>query len=292
MGDTYFSKFPRISYGNNITIDLSKRAGVVAASKNAPDFFYPIEITDKMRADVLAYNVYQDSSLDWLIYLTNGVLDPYYEWHLNQDEFGDYIDSRYGSMANAQSYISYWRVSWPTDVNSTSSTDYYNSLPDGLKKYWTPVWNARNQVGSYKLAKNDWVINTNAIETWEVSMTTPNTAFANGELLITTSGGFNVGHAQILSGNSTEITVQHIFGNSGASYGLVSFANAQLTGVTVSSTLIVQNIPLSEIVYWEPVYNFDFEDENNAKRRFVDLLQTQVILNTSEAIRKDLSNTS
>ena len=47
---------------------------------------------------MIADQYYGDSSLDWIVYLTNNITDPQWEWPLPQEVFDDFIRSKYGSI--------------------------------------------------------------------------------------------------------------------------------------------------------------------------------------------------
>lgn len=52
---------------------------------------------------------YGSPDLSELILLTNKVVDPYFEWPMSTDEFTNFINLKYGGIAQAtQNYHSYW----------------------------------------------------------------------------------------------------------------------------------------------------------------------------------------
>ena len=53
-------------------------------------------IQDGERPDVIAKKAYDDSSLDWIIFLTNNIVDPRWDWPLPQIDFQKYVISKYG----------------------------------------------------------------------------------------------------------------------------------------------------------------------------------------------------
>ena len=59
-------------------------------------------IQDGERPDVIAKKAYDDSSLDWIIFLTNNIVDPRWDWPLPQIDFQKYVISKYGSISAAQ----------------------------------------------------------------------------------------------------------------------------------------------------------------------------------------------
>jgi len=65
-----------------------------------------------------------------------------------------------------------------------------------------------------------------------------------------------------------------------------SRSNTSLTANIVSSSVLVENIPDIEGAYWEPVSFYDVEQEANENKRFIDILGSEHIMETSEQIRK------
>ena len=63
---------------------------------------YQHYVQDGERPDVIAKKAYDDSSLDWIIFLTNNIVDPRWDWPLPQIDFQKYVISKYGSISAAQ----------------------------------------------------------------------------------------------------------------------------------------------------------------------------------------------
>ena len=43
----------------------------------------------------LAFKIYGDSELHWIILLTNNITDRYYQWPLNSNDFENYLNNKY-----------------------------------------------------------------------------------------------------------------------------------------------------------------------------------------------------
>ena len=78
---------------------------------------YEHTIAEGERPDTIAYKAYDDASLDWIIFLTNQIVDPRWEWPLTQQEFNKYIKNKYGSVSGAQ-----------------GTTHHYEYIDQGLTK--------------------------------------------------------------------------------------------------------------------------------------------------------------
>jgi len=60
-------------------------------------FFTKYQIKGNDRPDNVAFEVYQDSSLDWLVLLCNNIVNIQTEWPLPQQQFDDLMLSKYGN---------------------------------------------------------------------------------------------------------------------------------------------------------------------------------------------------
>lgn len=102
----YFRAHPTIPYripGTKRTIavtDITRRFSLANFVRNAKVNFEEYYVQDGERPDIVAYDYYDDASLDWLVLLANEIHDPYFEWPLSQEQFNAYLTQRYGSVDN------------------------------------------------------------------------------------------------------------------------------------------------------------------------------------------------
>ena len=148
MAQRYFDKFPTITYSNNVVIDITKRVTLLEKVSTNPYVFYPYEITADERADQLSTRYYQDPYSSWLLYVTNKIVDPYYEWYLSQTEFEKFLINKYGSIVNAYDKTAFYRNNW--DQTENISISYFDALPPSLLKYWEPVYGNNDKILSFK----------------------------------------------------------------------------------------------------------------------------------------------
>ena len=162
MTDNYFEKFPIILYKNTQTRNISERVKIKPSTRRFTTAFYPFEIVNGLRADVVSNSYYDDPTMDWLIYLTNGITDPYYDWYLHPEEFDAYIIKKYGSIEISQEGTSHYQTNWAEDpINMTISS--WTAALSQIQKYYVPIFGARGIVMSYTRRKEDWTVNTNKI---------------------------------------------------------------------------------------------------------------------------------
>ena len=288
MTEFYFQKFPIITYNNYTTRNITERVALIHQDKVNSEGLTPVEISDTMRADVLAYNAYGDSWLDWMIWLNNNDVDPYYDWHLNADEFNAYLNDKYGSWMWAQELIAYWRLAWPTDDYQIDAGYYNTNLPGVLKKYYSPVWGSGSTILYYVRNLQDWRVTTNQMISFDITMKAANTSFAANDVIQIYQGGFVNGQFQSIMANSSVIIGQHVTGNTNAPATLVSVSNTQLSANASNVTILQTNIDLAEIVYWEGVSYYEIEAERNAKNKYPLMIDPSNVMNISSQITAEL----
>lgn len=281
MSDFYFEKLPIIEYQDVQVRDISRNVRISNDIMKSPNLFYPYELKAGVRADVLASTYYDDSYLDWMIYHTNGIVDPYYGWYLDERDFQDFIEKKYGSFEAANKYIKNYRVDW-TDDTEISVSFYRNNLSDRLRKYYIPNFGYSSTILGYTRKREDWTVNTNKIYNLIVTMS-GNTSFQKDEIVSFAANG----QGQIISCNSSVVSIHHVSGNIVANSNIVgdiSKANASVTDVD----LVSDNIPDDEYVYWKPVTWFEWELERNESKKHVYLLDANYSLDVSEGFRKKM----
>lgn len=144
----YFRYYPVITYNDKLTRNILLRAKVIEQVFQKLDVFYPYVIKQGERADILADRLYSDSTLDWVIYLSNNITDPYYDWPMDDKDFNGYLEMKYGKPAVlTQADISHYvytgigesdsdiaRKSWHMTVET------YNLLASDQRAGWTAVY--------------------------------------------------------------------------------------------------------------------------------------------------------
>jgi len=111
----YFTYFPTVEHdltniGQKVTLTNVLRRFVVRSDLiDRTDIFYDYNIQDGDRPDTIAEKYYGDADVAWLVLHFNQINDPYFEWPLFNEDFTNFIRSKYGSVANAQSQVHEYR---------------------------------------------------------------------------------------------------------------------------------------------------------------------------------------
>ena len=82
-------------------------------------FFEKYQIIGDERPDNVAYKLYNDETLDWVILLSNNILDIQSEWPIAQDTFDKYVLDKYDDYNTLYNGIKYWKTTEVRDSNGT-----------------------------------------------------------------------------------------------------------------------------------------------------------------------------
>jgi hypothetical protein len=264
--DRYFQKFPIINYKNVNAVDITKRIVFLNNVLKNPYLFYPYEIDSHERPDQFSYRYYEDQYKSWAVYMSNEIIDPYYEWYLDDTTFNAFINKKYGNVDLASLKIKRYECNWEND--EPISVSRYNSLLPTVKRYWEPDYQGSNKIIQYKRKQIDQIHNTNKIVQFVVSDASN---FIIDEICILTNTNGTQCYGQILSVINNIIYLQHISGNYSNNINIVgkeSNTNASIT----SSMLIKNNLLAEEEIYWSPISYYQYEINKNAFNKTIKVL--------------------
>lgn len=275
----FFKYFPTLFHSNTVATNIIARIRFEESVAKNLALFLPYEIQDGQRADQIAEQYYNDPTCDWIIYLSNNITDPLHQWPKTQDIFENFVTAKYGSIANAQQQIAYYRVNYATD-DRVISTSAYDALGTVEKQYWAPILSYNNRVINYERKELNDVVETNQI----VSLTGTFGAFTENNMIKQSSSVTGT----ISFANSTNLVIKHVSGTWQANttvYHMTTnaIANASIASVNTIATPISSN----EQAYWTSVSQYDVEFETNEAKRHIVLLSS-VYVSQIEKDMKDL----
>lgn len=152
----YFENYPKISYSTNngndtiSVVDITKRFRFREDVLKNKYILFKYTIKENEKPFELANSYYNDPTLDWILFLTNKVIDPYFDWPLNNREFQSYIEKKYGSVKQARQTIK--RYEWIIQnkyVDIKGNTVPEKKINVDLAQYNTIPDNERNIVSAY-----------------------------------------------------------------------------------------------------------------------------------------------
>ncbi|MAG49940.1 hypothetical protein CMO86_09920 [Candidatus Woesearchaeota archaeon] len=108
---TYFRKLPNFEYQSlqndrkliqdfDVVKNIFKKGRIRPDIFNNINFFNKYIITANKRPDQVAYEIYEDADLDWVVLMANNIVNVQNEWPLSEESYNEYLLDKYGSYQN------------------------------------------------------------------------------------------------------------------------------------------------------------------------------------------------
>lgn len=272
----YFTKLGTVSYNGDIVNNIitSIRFKQFVDENNV--IYYPYVVEEGERPDQIAAHYYDDDRYAWIVYLSNQIIDPYFQWHLTTEQFREFIVSKYGSVEAAQTKIAFYRNNWYAD-DSMLSPAAYSALSSSLKKYWNPIIGYAGNIGSYERKRIDTIVETNKVV--EVTLNSV-TSISVGDKVYQKTSGTVTGTGFVQAIKTSSIVVNHItgsFATTTGSVGALTDLNSTYSKTVSEATTIATPIDSDEMSYWEAIDWYTYENEINESRKTIRLLDKQYL---------------
>lgn len=113
----YVNRFPDAKISDYIQVkNLFKRAFLRDDIAKDVTLFTKYKIKGDERPDNVAFKIYNDSSLDWVVLISNNIININTEWPLAQNTFDKYLIKKYGTYDNLYNGIHHYET---TEVKNT-----------------------------------------------------------------------------------------------------------------------------------------------------------------------------
>jgi hypothetical protein len=159
-----FLEYPKITYNSQLGTNLLVKVSLLKKYLTSYDRFYDYVVKDGERPDMIAYQVYEDSSLDWIIYLVNNIVDPYSGWVLERKNFLAYLQDKYNTLPEKltsviipSSIAYYYYEGLTSDTPEYIASFDYNMSPEtyerlGYPSGWVPksIYDYENEINESK----------------------------------------------------------------------------------------------------------------------------------------------
>lgn len=106
----YFQKFPKTFYtlDNAATVqvvtNILQRVVLTQELQNNFSVYDEYDVTDSDTPENLAYQLYGDSELHWLILHFNNIIDPRFDWPLSVNNLNEFVKSKYNNINGIHHY--------------------------------------------------------------------------------------------------------------------------------------------------------------------------------------------
>lgn len=144
----YFNNFPNIQYNNVTGKNIILKAAIINEVLNKATAFYPYIIKEGYRPDRVAEEEYGNPVLEWVVYFSNNIVDPYYQWPMNYDNLKAYLEKKYNkTVYELQNQTSHYEYTGLTNDSANDiarknwkmSTTTFSNLSSTDRSGWTAV---------------------------------------------------------------------------------------------------------------------------------------------------------
>jgi hypothetical protein len=168
----YFSQLPDFEYVSRLPdsriSDYITVKNIFMRGKLREDIFQNASVFTKYkvkgndRPDNVAFEVYGDANLDWLVLTCNNILNVYEEWPMTQINFENYLLEKYETYDNINASHHYETtevknssgvviVPAGLEVDSNYSISFYDSVAEGMTIVLSPVTEVTNYMYEERL---------------------------------------------------------------------------------------------------------------------------------------------
>jgi hypothetical protein len=128
----YFNYFPTTYYTNSdsstaldTVTNIIARFAFESELKENTSIFYPYDVQDGETPEMIANKYYGSSEKHWIVLLFNDIIDPQYDWPLDQRTLIKYINDKYADNGARHSpYLT--GIQWAQDAGNVKA--YYKTV--------------------------------------------------------------------------------------------------------------------------------------------------------------------
>lgn len=128
----YFNYFPTVFYTNSDTspgldtvTNIIARFSFESELKQNTNLFYPYDIQDGDTPETIANKYYGSPEKHWIVLMFNNIIDPQYDWPLDQRTLIKYINTKYAHEGATHSPYQ-TGIQWAQDAGNVKA--YYKTI--------------------------------------------------------------------------------------------------------------------------------------------------------------------
>jgi len=171
----YFDTLPKVIHTDHVGIskivtNLMSRVSIVPQLLKNPLNYYQYDIQEGDTPEIVAHKYYGDSYRYWIVMLSNELLDPQWDWPMNNRVFEKYLQNKYPNVETAAIIHHYEKIITQYDTDTMTTTvkkiqiteDVYNSLPTSTTEtYNLPAGDVVVTVETNAVSLYDYELNLN-----------------------------------------------------------------------------------------------------------------------------------
>lgn len=131
----YFKNYPKELYSledRPVALDavtnICTRFSFEKEFKDNTSVYYEYQIQEGESAELIAHKLYGSPEMHWVIFMLNDIIDPYYDWPMNNNIFKQFLNNKYATQAGVNST----GVKWCTEnIKSYYITETRTTIKTG-----------------------------------------------------------------------------------------------------------------------------------------------------------------
>ena len=274
----FFDKFPKVDYDinkdlyskyENVT-NLFFRIGYVREILMNISSYYVFVLENGDTPENIADKIYNDTGAGWMILYANKILDPQWDWPLDNIQFKKYIIDKYGSVENAKTKIHHYemvikRTNSETDVTTETRFEVdYRAY--GPKQFTVTVWpEGANYVQGEEVFTGVSTSNYDFygdVSNWWSTNNVVQVSNTYGRIAV---GDVLVGNTSGLLGTVTDVL----------EYSTPFDNYLNLPEVQEFETFNIEGKTITQVTDREAITAFDYENELNESRRIIKVVKKE-----------------
>jgi hypothetical protein len=92
----FFRDYPRVKFEKEMLKDITIRLDFIRKIKDNISLFQYVQVTEGQRPEDIAFALYDDPNLYWIILFLNDMIDPYFDWPLTDKQLMTFVKEKYG----------------------------------------------------------------------------------------------------------------------------------------------------------------------------------------------------
>lgn len=238
-------------------------------------------VEEGLRPDAIAHQYLGDSSKDWILYISNKVINPQDLLVLTDYELTAMIEREHGGVQTAQRRIVTWNNNW-REQTADISIAAYNSLPPILKQLYIAKLDSYNNISAYRRRQIEIYRSTNRIDTLSV----PTGQFEAGDLVDIMLGAGVEATAEVIAVNGSSITLQNRQGDVGLTIRKMGTTTEYDIEQWEETAKCISDV---EIAYYKPVTLYEQLHAANEAKRNLSIPSVASVAGIQNELKRELA---
>lgn len=146
----YFDTLPKVVHTDavgtsKVVTNIMSRVSIIPQLLKNPLNYYEYDIQDGDTPEIIAHKYYGDSYRYWIVMLSNELMDPQWDWPMNNRVFAKYLENKYPNIQTSSTIHYYEKIITQYDTDSMTTTinkiqiteDVYNGSPNSQTTTYT-----------------------------------------------------------------------------------------------------------------------------------------------------------